>query len=309
MDNPLIALSLELAATTEKAGQLVVAVNARSRTSSSGVIWRDGVVITADHTIRREEEIRVTLPDGRTIAAEITGRDPGTDLAVLKADTSAAPLPRFAATDSVKPGNVVLAVGRSEETGVSAAMGVVSNVSGAWHSWRGGKLDQFVRLDIGLYLGISGAAVVDAESKMVGIATAGLSRTSVLAIPAATVERVASELLRHGHITRGFLGVGLQPIAIPEHLTTRLKLPSSPGGRTGGLIVLSVEPDGPAGSAGVVIGDVFVALDGKPIADTDDVQEHLAPEFVGKPVKASLLRGGQLAELTITIGERPPRRA
>ena len=303
MENPLIALSIELAATADRAGRSVVAVNARWRNSSSGVIWRKDVIVTADHTIRREEEIRVTLPDGRAAVAELAGRDPGTDLAVLKVDTADASITRPAAPDSVKTGNLALAIGRAEQTGVNAAMGVVSNASGPWHTWRGGKLDRFLRLDIGLYPGVSGAAVVDAEGKLIGIATAGLSRTSLLAIPAATIDRVTDELLRQGHVAHGYLGVGLQPIALPEHLRTKLKSAKA------GLIVLSAESDGPAGQAGVVIGDVLIALDGTPVAGTDDVQEFLSGERVGKPLKASILRGGELMEKIITVGERPRRRA
>jgi S1-C subfamily serine protease len=303
MENSLIALSIELAATAERAGRSVVAVNARWRNASSGVIWRSGVIVTADHTIRREEEIRVTLPDGRSIPAELAGRDPGTDVAVLKMDTAGDPIARSAAPESLRTGNLLLAIGRSEETGVSAAMGVASNVSGPWHTWRGGKLDRFLRLDIGLYPGVSGAAVVDAEGKLIGIATAGLSRSSLLAIPATTIDRVTDELLRQGHIARGYLGVGLQPIPLPEHLRTKLK------SAKGGLIVLSVESDGPAGLGGVVIGDVLVALDGTSVTGTDDVQEFLSGDRVGKPLQASLLRGGDLIERTITVGERPRRRA
>ena len=302
MENPLIALSIELAAAAERAGRSVVAVNARWRNASSGVIWRNGVIVTADHTIRRDEEIHVTLPDGRTAAAELAGRDPGTDLAVLKVETADAPIARSSAPDSIKTGNLALAIGRSEQTGVSAAMGVVSNVSGPWHTWRGGKLDRFLRLDIGLYPGVSGAAVVDAEGKLIGIATAGLSRTSLLAIPEATIDRVTDELLRQGHIARGYLGVGLQPIPLPEHLRTKLK------SAEGGLIVLSVEPDGPAGQAGVLIGDVLIAMDGTSVTGTDDVQEFLSGDRVGKALTASLLRGGDLIERTITVAERPRRR-
>lgn len=309
MENPLIALSHELAAAAERAGRSVVAVNARWRNASSGVIWRPGVVVTADHTIRREDEIRVTLPDGRSAPAEIAGRDAGTDLAVLKVDTGDAPAPRSATHDSVGTGNLVLAIGRGPETGVNASMGVVSSASGPWHTWRGGKLDRFLRLDVGLYPGVSGAAVVDVEGNRIGIATAGLSRSSLLAIPAVTIERVADELLRRGHVARGYLGIGLQPIAVPEHLTTKLKLRPASKGAAAGLIVLSVEPDGPAGKGGVVIGDVLVALDETPVASTDDVQEFLSGDHVGKPLKASLVRGGELAEKTITIGERPQRRA
>ena len=308
MENSLIALSIELAAAAEQAGRFVVAVNARWRNSSSGVIWRNGVIVTADHTIRREEEIRVTLPDGRTLPAELAGRDPGTDLAVLKAETGEAPVTRSAPPGNVKTGNLALAIGRSEQTGVNAAMGVVSNASGPWHTWRGGKLDRFLRLDIGLYPGISGGAVVDAEGKLIGIATAGLSRSSLLAVPAATIDRVAEELLRQGHVARGYLGVGLQPIAWPEHLKTKLNLSGTKLGPAG-LIVLSVEPDGPAGRAGIVIGDVLVSLEGRPLSDTGDVQEFLSGDYVGKPIKALLLRGGEPEERTITIGERPRRRA
>jgi S1-C subfamily serine protease len=309
MENPLIALSIELAATAERVGRSVVAVNARWRNSSSGVIWRQGVIVAADHTIRHEEEIRVTLPDGRSAVAELAGRDPGTDLAVLKTDTLDGAVARTVASDSVKTGNLVLTIGRSEQTGVNAAMGVISNVSGPWHTWRGGKLDHFLRLDIGLYPGVSGGAVVDVEGKLIGLATAGLSRTSLLAIPSATIDRVTDELLRQGHIARGYLGVGLQPIAVPEHLRTKLKLPYGSKAGGAGLIVLSVEADGPAGQAGVVIGDVLVALEGAPLTGTEDVQEFLSGDYVGKSVKASLVRGGEFVERTITVGERPRRRA
>lgn len=306
MENPLITLSNELAAAAERAGRSVVAVHARPRFASSGLLWRKGVIVTADHTIRREEEIRVTLPDGRTVPAELAGRDPGTDLAVLKAEASEASF-ETAVAESLKAGNLVLAVGRAGETGISAALGVVSNASGPWHTWRGGKLDRFLRLDLGLYPGASGGAVVDAGGKLIGIATAGLSRTSILAIPMETVSRVAQELLSKGHVARGFLGVGLQPIALPEHLRTKLNLPAESQGAAG-LMVLSVEPDGPAGRAGIVLGDVLAALDGKAVTDTGEVQEFLGSEYVGKAVKASLVRGGEPAEVTITIGERSRRR-
>ena len=302
MENQLIALSNELAAIAESAGRAVVAVHGRPRISSSGVLWRNGAVVTAEHTLRRDEEIRVTLPDGKTVPAVLAGRDPGTDLAVLKVEGAEGR--EIGTAQAVKTGNLVLAIGRSEETGVGAALGVVSGVAGAWHTWRGGKLDQFVRLDIGLYPGASGGAVVDVEGKVVGIATAGLSRTSVLAIPSATVNRVTEELLSKGHVARGYLGVGLQPVGLPEHLKTKLRLSAG----AGGLIVLSVETGGPAADAGIVLGDVLVAMDGKPVADTDDVQEFLGSEFVGKTVKASVVRGGELTEAAITIGRRPRRR-
>jgi S1-C subfamily serine protease len=296
MENPLIALSNELATLVEKAGQSVVTVHGRPRIASSGVVWKTGVVVTAEHTLRRDDDIRITLPDGKTVPAEIAGRDPGTDLAILRAETggTAAAVLNEAA---LQAGNLVLAIGRSHDTGVSAALGVISSVSGPWHTWRGGKIDQFVRLDLGLYPGASGGAIVGVDGAVAGIATGGLSRTSPLAIPVQTVARVASTLLDKGHVARGYLGVGLQPVGLPEHLKQKT-----------GLIVLSVEPNGPAGKAGVVIGDVLLSLDGKPVGDTGDVQAVLGAEYVGQAMTAAILRGGSQSELTITIGERPRRR-
>ncbi len=303
MENPLAALSDELAAAVETAGRSVAAVHARPRISSSGVVWKPGIVVTAEHTLRRDEDIRITLAGGKTVPAEIAGRDPGTDLAILRADTGDIPALRTPAESTLKPGHLMLAIGRSEETGVSAALGVISSVSGPWHTWRGGRIDRFVRLDISLFPGVSGGAVVAPDGTFAGIATGGLSRTAPLAIPVETVTRVAGALLEKGHIARGYLGVGLQPVDLPAHLISQLAL-----SQNGGLIVLNVEPDGPAGQAGVLIGDVFIALDGKPVTDTGDVQAALGSENVGQPLAASLVRGGQLTQVTIQVGERPRRR-
>ena len=302
MENPLLAVSEELANAVERAGKFVVAVSARPRLSSSGIYWRDGIIVTADHTIKRTEEITATLPDGRSVPARLAGRDPGTDLAVLKVDGAGLAAAEFGPAESLRAGNLVLAVGRSEEAGVNAAMGVISNVGGPWRTWRGGRVDQFVRLDLSLYPGSSGGALVDAQGRVLGLATSGLSRSAPLAIPAATIERVAGELLAKGHIARGFLGLGLQPVLLPDHLRSSLAL-----AERSGLIVLSVEPGGPAERAGAVLGDVLLGLDGKPLRDTDDVQAFLEAEFVGKAVQARMVRGGALTEFPITIGERPRR--
>ncbi|HZT33634.1 MAG TPA: S1C family serine protease [Bryobacteraceae bacterium] len=297
----MIAVSQQLADAVERAGKSVVAVSARPRLASSGVVWRDGIVVTADHTIRRTEEITVSLPDGRTLAAALAGRDSATDLAVLKVEGAGLPVPEFA-TGPLAVGSLVLAVGRSPETGANASLGVISSLAGPWRTWRGGRVDRFVRLDLSLYPGSSGSAIIDAQGRALGLATTGLSRSAPLAIPAATVERVLAELLTRGHIARGYLGLGLQPVVLPEHLSSRLNLPER-----GGVIVLSVEPAGPAERAGVVLGDVLVALRGQPVRDTDDVQAFLETEFVGQAVPARILRAGVLTEFPITIGERPRR--
>jgi S1-C subfamily serine protease len=298
MSNALVTLSNEFAATVERAGKYVVSVHGHSRMSSSGVLWKPGVIVTADHTVRRDEDLRATLPDGRTVTAELAGRDPGTDLAVLKVEAGSAA--EVDETSAPKAGDIVFAVGRTRNTGVSAVMGIISGIGGPWNTWRGGRLDPFIRLDLRLYPGLSGAAIVNAAGKLIGIGSAGLSRSSPLAVPAATVARVAKELLEKGHIARGYLGIGLQPVALPEHLKTSLNLPEARG-----LIALSVEQTGPCGKAGVVIGDILVTLDSKPMRETADVQAFLFPEYVGKTVRASIIRGGGLIEIPIVVGERP----
>src|SRR5450432_73681 len=287
MANELAALSSELAAAVEQAGSLVVAVHARPRFSSSGVFWRPGVIVTAQHTVRREEEIVVTLPDGNNVAATLVGTDAGTDIAVLKVDPAAVPgASQAVPAASPAPGNLVLCIGRSEDSGVNATMGIVSAVSGAWRTWRGGRLDHYIRLDLTLYPGSSGGAIV-------GIATSALSRIAGVAIPAATIDRVVDEILTRGHVTRGYLGVGLQPVELPDHQK--------------GLIVLSLEPEGPSAKAGVLIGDILVALGGTAVTDTEEIQLVMEGHAVGQTVEAAVLRGGVSRKIAITVGERPRR--
>src|SRR5437899_6368292 len=245
MNTALLALSNELASAVEQTAPTVVTVNARPRSGSSGVHWRPGVIVPADHTIRQEDDITIGLPGGGSVPATLAGRDPGTDLAVLKADNLTIPAATFR-DGEVKPGTLALVVGRGGESGVNATMGIISAVSGPWRTWRGGMMDRYIRLDLTLYPGSSGGAVVDTEGRTLGIATSGLSRLAGLAVPLSTVNRVVDQLLTKGRIARGYLGVGLQPIAP-------------------GVIVLSVEPGGPADRAGVLLGDILVALNGKPV--------------------------------------------
>jgi S1-C subfamily serine protease len=299
--NSLLALSEELAATVEQAARSIVSVHARPRFDSSGVHWSPEIVVTADHALRRDEGIRVTAPDRSTLAAEIVGRDPGTDLAVLRVKGLGIPVASREEHPVTSPGSIVLAVGRTKESAV-AAFGVISNLSGPSQTWRGGRLDQVVRLDLSLHPAGAGGAVVGAAGKLLGIATPALSRVSVFAIPLATVARVTESLLAHGRVPRGYLGVGLQPIAIPEHLRSKLKLEGSTG-----LIAITVDHEGPAGRAGMSIGDVLLELGGRATHRTKDVQEVLSSELVGKKIGARILRGGNPVDLEIIIAERPQR--
>ena len=292
MANELAALSEEFAAVVERAGRYVAAVDARPRFYSSGVFWRPGVVVTAQHTIRREEEITVTLADGEKLPALLAGSDPGTDLAVLRVEApNYGTIPRAAAAP--RPGHIVLNLGRSPDSGVNAAMGIVSAVSGSWRTWRGGRLDHYIRLDLTVYPGSSGGVVVNPAGEALGIATSALSRMAGLAIPAVSIDRVVDEILSRGRVARGYLGVGLQRVELPDHHK--------------GLIVLSLEPEGPAARAGLLIGDILVSLGGANVGDTDDIQGILESHGVGQTVRAGLLRGGTAQTLEIAVGERPRR--
>ncbi len=300
--NPLQALSDNLASIVEHVGQRVVAVHGRHRIPSSGVIWRHGVVVTAAHTLRHEEGIDVTLADGRTVAAILAGRDTGTDLAALKVDGVDLDPVGSGDARSLKAGHLVLAVARADGLGASADFGVVGNVGGPWRTWRGGQLDAFVRLDGGLRPGFSGAALVDVRGQVMGICTSALSRGAGILIPAATVERITDELLAKGHISRGYLGVGTQPVRLSDAWMKKMNLSCDRG-----LLVVSLAANGPAEGAGVLIGDVLIELEGKPCRDIDDLHAALGSERIGQPLKVTLIRGGERTEWSVIVAERPQR--
>ena len=307
MSSSLLALSQSVAAVVGKVSPAIVAVDARPRVATSGVIWRPGIVVSTNHTVRRDEEITVTLGDGRRYAATLAGRDPSIDLAVLRFASGEAASGDANATTSdasaLKIGNLVLAVGRAHpERGVSASLGIVSVIGDKWRTWRGGEIDRLIRPDVSIFIGFSGGALVDAEGRVVGINTTGLARGAGVTIPATTVNRVVDQLLKHGRIARPYLGVGMQPVALPENLRSKFNLPAASG-----LMLLSVEPDAPAGQAGIMLGDVLVALDDTPVGDTDDVQTVLGGKGVGAVVRAKIIRGGEVIEAEITLGERPVR--
>ena len=295
-----LAISNELAEATEKIGAHTVAVHTEARGSTSSVIWRPGIIVTAEHALRRDEEIQVTLPDGKTAGAKLVGRDPSTDLAVLKCEEATAVPAAFGDSDALKAGHVTLVVGRTRASGPVAALGFVSLVTKERRLWGGGAVSPYLRLDVALQRTGIGGAVVNAEGKIVGLATPKFAPAGALAIPVATVNRVIDALLEKGRIPRGYLGVGLQPVRLPEGLREILQRKEKTA-----AMVLEVEPDGPAHKAGVVIGDILTKIEGKPVMRLEDVQAHLHGEGIGKTVRAEFLRGGAPREVSIVIGERP----
>jgi S1-C subfamily serine protease len=301
MSSQLIELSDALAQATQSAAVSAVAVHTESRGSSSGVIWRPGVIVTAEHALRRDEEIHVTLPDGRVAPATLAGRDPSTDLAVLKcaeASTTGGAA-QFGDSAAIKPGSLALVVGRTRVSGPVAALGVVSLVAPHRQAWTGASLAPYIRLDIGLQLTAAGGAVVDARGLIVGVATPRFGRFGVVAIPAATVNSVADTLLQKGRVPRGYLGVGLQPVRLPDALRQ-----SAQREEKAAAIVLEVEPEGPAHKAGIVIGDIVVSLAGQQISRLEDIHAQLHGAAIGKPLDLKFIRGGTLQQTSITVGER-----
>jgi S1-C subfamily serine protease len=287
MDNLLAALSNELAGAVRAAEASVVAVHGRPRYGSSGVVWRPGTIVTAEHTLQ-EDEVNVTLPDGRSVAARVAGRDAGTDLAVLQLDGLDAPPAAAAPPAALEPGRLAMVLGRTAETGINATLGVLSAVGGEFRTWRGGVIDRYVRLDVTLFPGTSGGLVIGSDGRALGIATSALSRLAPIAITAATVSRTVDEILAKGHVSRPYLGVGLQAVQL-------------------GVIVLSVEPGGPAEAAGLLVGDILQALNGKTLADPADVQAALAGHAPGAAVALRVLRGGNPVDVPVTLAERPRR--
>jgi S1-C subfamily serine protease len=300
MSRELIELSDVLAQVTERVGGSMVAVHTEVRGSSSGAVWRPGVIVTSEHALRRDEEIQVTLPDGRVLAAELAGRDASTDLAVLKCAEAAAAIEETSEATAVKPGSLMLVVGRTRASGAVAALGVVSLVAAERRTWTGAALSPYIRLDVDLQPTTVGGAVVDAHGRVVGLATTKFARFGAVAIPAGTVNAVVDALLTKGRIPRGYLGVGLQPVRLPEALRQTLERKEKTA-----AIVLEVEPNGPAHKAGLVIGDILVSLGGRQVAHFEDVQAQLSGESIGQSVAVKYVRGGVVREGSVVVGERP----
>jgi S1-C subfamily serine protease len=300
MSSEWATLSKDLAEKTAKAGAHVVAVHTESRGSSSGVIWRPGIVVTADHALQRDEEIQMTLADGKVATAKLVGRDASSDLAVLKCEQANTAVSSFSETSRLLAGNVTLVVGRTRASGPVAALAFVSLLAKERRLWGGLTLAPYVRLDVALHHTAVGGAVIDAEGCVVGLATPKFAPAGALTLPVSTVNHVVDALLAQGRIPRGYLGVGLQPVRLPENLRETLQRREKTA-----AIVLEVEPGGPAHKAGVVIGDILLSLNAKAVTRLEDVQAHLHGENIGKSIAASFLRGGAPRDVSIAITERP----
>ncbi|MDX9830408.1 MAG: trypsin-like peptidase domain-containing protein [Anaerolineae bacterium] len=291
-------LSDAMAGIVESAGRSVVRVEGRRRLAASGVVWSaEGVILTAHHVVHADDEIGIGLPDGNSAGARLVGRDPSTDLAVLRTDAPGLVAVERTAGQELHVGHLVLALGRPGRT-AQATLGIVSALGGEWRTPAGGLVDRYLQTDVVMYPGFSGGPLVDVGGRLVGMNTSALLRGVSLSVPVPTLERVVESLLTHGRVRRGYLGVGAQPVRLPQAIAQQL-------GQETGLLLASVNAGGPADTAGLLLGDTLVALDGQPLRHMDDLVASLGGERIGQEARIRLLRGGQIQEIGVVIGSRP----
>lgn len=288
-----------LADAVARAGQSIVRVSARRRLAATGLIWSaDGLIVTADHVIQRVEEMVIGLPDGRDIAARLIGRDPGTDIAVLKIDVSGLTPAEPSGTET-RVGHFILALGRPYSGSPMATMGIVSATDGSWRTWRGGRIEGVVRSDVTLYPGFSGGPLVDGSGRVIGMNSSALTRGLAVTLPYQALSRVVQALTSQGKVRHGYLGIAAQPVGLPESLRLRTGLAEETG-----LLLVAVEPGSPADQAGLLLGDVLVAFAGHPAGSLESLNDRLGPESAGTQQVATIIRGGQVSDITVTVGER-----
>lgn len=297
MSNTLKEFSADLTTAVEKGGASTILVDARKRYPASGIAYAEDLVLTADHVVTREENIKVTLPDGKSLGATIAGRDPGSDLALLRLAEKA--LSPAKTSEDIKVGQLVLALGRPNSAGMQASWGIVNAISGPTRTFRGGLLDEYVQTETTPYPGFSGGPLINTEGEVLGLNTSGLTRGSALTIPVKGAWRVADALAKHGSVKRGYLGVRTQPVEIPDSGRKALNREQSHG-----LLVLWLEDGGPAAKGGLLVGDILVAINGQPVDDPDDLFSALSSDTVGKSISVEVLRGGRPETVSVTVGER-----
>jgi serine protease Do len=294
----LAELSSQLASAVETAGNSVVAIHARRRIPSSGIVWRDGVIVSASHTVRRDDNITITLPSGDSVAATVAGRDAATDLVALRAKTAKSHVASRADADALRVGSLVLAVGRPGRN-VTASFGIVSAVGEGWRTWQGARVDRVLRLDLAIYDGFSGGPLVDASGSVLGLNNSALARGTPMALPASAIDRVLDELLERGHVRRAFIGVAVHPVSLSATLVKQHELPHDTA-----LVVMSVADGAPAEKAGVYVGDVLIEANGQPLRRPTDLLDALSNLREGEQLELKLLRGGAMKSVSIIPGDR-----
>jgi S1-C subfamily serine protease len=319
MSEVLESLSSALAGVVEGVGVQIARVDGRRRLPATGIIWSaDGLIVTAHHVVEQDEDIKVGFLNGDTVDATLVGRDPSTDIVVLKANIEDLSPASWTDFEQVRVGNLALALGLPGKN-VQATLGIVSALGnggsgrrlhhhgghrrGGRHGRRGdgmgmiAPLDQYIRTDVVMYPGFSGGPLVGADGNILGMNTS-IVRGMSIAIPSSTIQRVVETLQTHGHVRRGYLGVTSQPVALPAVLKEELDQES-------GLLIIAVEPDSPADKGGLKLGDTIVGIDGYSVVTMEDLLSLLSADRVEKETSVQIVRGGEVLEITLVIGERP----
>jgi S1-C subfamily serine protease len=289
-------LSNSIAETVEAIQDSIVTVHGGGRSTSSGVVWRPGVIVTVRHGLRRSDTLTIAQ-HGEPISATLAGSDAGTDLAVLRADTGTGKPVETIDDQPTRVGEVVLAIGRSALGDISASSGIVARLGSSWRTWRGGQIDKLIRPDLQLYVGQSGSALVNEGRRVLGINSGALARNAVITVPATTIDRVVDAILEGGHVPRPFLGAAMQAVPVPEALRSHF-------GEGEALLVLHVEPQAPAASAGILVGDLLQSFAGHPVHNVHDVLHRLVSLNVGETVPVAVIRGGVKMDLKVVLADR-----
>jgi S1-C subfamily serine protease len=297
------ALSQQFSAVAEHAGKFVVAVHGGNRVGASGLLWRAGLVVTTSHTLRRTEGIEVNFGEKSGVKAQFLGRDSGTDVAVLRLDNAvSAPPAQLGDGSGLRVGQVVMGVGRSRLNDLAASAGIIARLGAPWQTWRGGRIDSLLRPDVTLYPGQSGSALIDSGGRVLGMNTSALARAATITVPTATVERVINEIVEHGGVFRPYLGLAMQPVAVPEDLARKLK-----SERKSALMVMQVEPGSPSAEAGFTLGDLILSVNGQPVIGIDEIQQALRQAKRGDSVELGYARAGQPGSAKVKLADRLAR--
>ncbi len=293
------ALSDTFIQAVNQGGLFTVLVNARRRIPASGIIYQSDLVVTANHVVEREDDLTVVFSDGKSVSARLAGRDPGRDIALLRlAQPGAGPAQVTGST--VQVGQPVFALARPGSGGVEASFGTISAIGdNPVHTGRGGVLEKYLRAEVNPYPGFSGGPLVDLEGRLVGMNTSSFSMGSLITIPADVLWKAAQYLAEHGSVRQGYLGIRSQPVSLTEANQAALSRTQDSG-----LLLVGIERESPAASAGLIVGDILVGIAGQPLTSHELLQSRLTSEMVGKAVSLDILRGGQRIDVSVTVGER-----
>ena len=278
----------------------IVAVHGGGQSTATGVLWRPGIIVTVRHSIRRTEGIKViSRSSENAMSASLAGSDRGTDLAVLRIDSATLKAVTPAEDQNQRVGDLVLAVGRSGLGDLSASSGIIARIGHPWRTWQGGNVDRLIRPDVTIYVGLAGSALIDRRGQVLGINTTALARSAVITVPVRTIDRVVNSIVEHGHVPRPYLGLGLQAVSVPESIHAQ-----SPQDAGQVLLVMHLEPAGPAIQGGLFVGDLVISMNGEFLHSVPEFQHRIANLDIGASVSIDVIRGGNQMTLRLNVGDR-----